>query len=117
MTFHAEFRRQRSTSGQFGNELALYGAALTDFSASVGDPDVNVAISNWNLYHLSAGVKFAVAGNRFTLGTTFSFGNKDRPLALGIPPDRLPDSGLGERLGVSYRRVVVLLGFLFGDAR
>ena len=101
----------------FGNELAVYGAALTDFSASVGDPEVNVAISNWNLYHLSGGVKFAVAGNRFTLGATLSFGSRQRPVPKLIPPGDLPGTSLDSDLDVRYRRVVVLLGFLFGDGR
>jgi hypothetical protein len=101
----------------FGNELAVYGAALTDFSASVGDPAVNVAVSNWNLYHLSSGVKFAFAGNRFTLGATLSFGNKSRPLPTSIPPEELPSAGLDADLDIKYRRIVVLLGFLFGDTR
>jgi hypothetical protein len=99
----------------FGNERAVYGAVLTDFSASVGDPAVNVAVSNWNLYHLSSGVKFAVAGNRFTLGATFSFGSKRRPFPSTIPPEALPEAGLGSDLDVRYSRVVVLLGFLFGE--
>ena len=101
----------------FGNGRSVYGAAFTDFSAAVGDPEVNTAASNWNLYHLSTGVKFRFVGNRFTLGATFSFGNKDRPLPTPIPPEDVPDQGLDSTLGVSYRRVVVLLGFLFGDAR
>jgi hypothetical protein len=101
----------------FGDELAVYGAARTDFSASVGDPDVNVAVSDWNLYHLSAGVKFAFAGSRFTLGSTFSFGGKERALPLPIRPEELPGAGLDEQLDISYNRIVVLLGFLFGDAR
>jgi hypothetical protein len=101
----------------FDNELAVYGAAHTDFSASVGDPDVNIAVSNWNLYHLSSGVKFRFAASRFTLGATFSFGQKQRPLPTPIPPEDLPGAGLEQDLDISYRRVVVLLGFLFGDAR
>ncbi len=101
----------------FENELAVYGAAHTDFSASVGDPDVNIAVSNWNLYHLSGGVKFAFAGSRFTLGATYSFGSEARPLPTTIPPEDLPGDGLEGDLDISYRRVVVLLGFLFGDAR
>jgi hypothetical protein len=101
----------------FGNDLVVYGAALTDFSASTGEPDVNVAVSNWNLYHLNAGAKFAVAGNRFTLGATFSFGSHDRPLRLGVPPETLPDVISEAGLDVRYRRVVVLLGFLFGGAQ
>ena len=101
----------------FGDERAVYGAVFTDFSASTGDPEVNTAVSNWNLYHLSTGIKFRFAGNRFTLGATYSFGSKDRPLPTPIPPDDAPELGLDSTLSVSYKRVVVLLGFLFGDAR
>jgi hypothetical protein len=101
----------------FQNEFAVYGAAHTDFSASVGNPDVNVAVANWNLYHLSGGVKFAFAGSRFTLGATYSFGSSDRPLPTTIPPEQVPGAGLDGDLDVSYRRIVVLLGFLFGDSR
>jgi hypothetical protein len=99
----------------FGNGTIVYGAAYTDFSASVGDPEINVAVSNWNLYHLSAGVQFRVISNRFTLGATYSFGSEERPLRTGIPEEPLPGVGLGDTLAVSYNRVVVLLGFLFGD--
>jgi hypothetical protein len=101
----------------FENEVAVYGAARTDFSASVGDPEINIAIADWNLYHLSAGVKFRFAGSRFTLGATYSFGGKERALPLPIAPEDLPGAGLDQELDISYRRVVVLLGFLFGDAR
>jgi hypothetical protein len=101
----------------FGDEFAVYGAARTDFSASVGDPDINIAVSDWNLYHLSAGVKFRFAGSRFTLGAAYSFGGKERPLPLPIPPEDVPGAGLKQGLDISYRRVVVLLGFLFGDGR
>jgi hypothetical protein len=97
----------------FGNELVLYGAGLTDFTASVGDPTVNIAVSNWNLYHLSGGVKFAFVGNRFTLGATYTFGGKTRPLPAVIPSPLLPEGA--SEMDASYRRIVVLLGFLFGD--
>jgi hypothetical protein len=99
----------------FQNGTVVYGAAYTDFSASVGDPEINVAVSNWNLYHLSAGVQFRVISNRFTLGATYSFGSAGRPLSSGIPEEPLPGVGLADTLDVSYKRVVVLLGFLFGD--
>jgi hypothetical protein len=101
----------------FGNELEVYGAAFTDFSASTGDPDINVAVSNWNLYHVSAGAKFAFAGSRFTLGTTFSFGSKVRPFVVDAPPGSLPEALEDISLDVKYRRVVLLLGFLFGSGQ
>lgn len=102
---------------EFDNEVVIYGAGLTDFTASVGDPEVNIAVSNWNLYHLSSGVKFAFAGSRFTLGATYTFGGKPRPLPTIVPPGSLPGSGGKEELDISYRRIVVLLGFLFGESK
>ncbi len=101
----------------FGNDRVVYAAAFTDFSASVGDPEVNTAVSNWNLYHLSTGVKFRFAGSRFTLGATYSFGDEERSLPTPISPEDAPELGLDSTLGVSYQRVVVLLGFLLGDAQ
>jgi len=100
-----------------GNELEFYGAAFTDFSASTGEPDINVAVSNWNLYHVSTGAKFAFAGSRFTLGATLSFGSRDRPFELNAPTGSLPEELEGLSLDVKYRRVVLLLGFLFGSGQ
>lgn len=103
----------------FGDEVVLYGAALTDFSAAPGsDPTVNATVTTWDLYHLSGGVKFHVAGSRFTLGATLTFGGNRRTLR---PILRLPAALAGEgsesELDVKYRRLVVLLGFLFGKGR
>ena len=102
----------------FGDELVLYGAALTDFSAAPGDPRANATATTWDLYHLTSGVKFAVAGSRFTLGATFTFGGDRRPPTTLIgPPENLVGEGIDTELDVKYRRVVVLLGFLFGQGR
>jgi hypothetical protein len=102
----------------FGNELVLYGAALTDFSAAPGDVRVNATATTWNLYHVTSGVKFAFAGSRFTLGATLSFGgNRRSPGTLISPPEALTGDSPETELDVKYRRVVVLLGFLFGQGR
>ncbi len=94
----------------------LYGAGLTDFTASTGEPAVNIAVSNWNLYHLSSGVKFAFAGSRFTLGATYTFGRHSLgPSRRSFPTGRFPARDSTATLDISYRRVVVLLGFLFGE--
>ena len=63
----------------------VYGAFHTDFSASVGDPASNVAISDWDLYHFSGGVSFRVRDNRFTLGASWATGSKTRPARLDHP--------------------------------
>jgi hypothetical protein len=61
-------------------DVSLYGAFHTDYSASVGDPSVNVAVSDWDLYHLSGGVSFRLRDNRFTLGASWATGRKTRAL-------------------------------------
>jgi hypothetical protein len=99
---------------EFGRDVSLYGAFRTDFSASTGDPTVNVALSDWNLYHVSAGLSFRIGDSQFTLGATGSFGSRTRPLATRLPPEDLPAAGLNADVGIRYRRVVFLLGFLFG---
>jgi hypothetical protein len=102
----------------FGNELVLYGAALTDFSAAPGDPRVNATATTWDLYHVTSGLKSALAGSRFTLGATLTFGgNRRAPGALVAPPEELAGVGSETELDVRYRRLVVLLGFLFGQGR
>jgi hypothetical protein len=100
----------------FGSSVSLYGAFRRDFSASVGDPTINAAISDWDLYHVSAGFAFRIGDSRFTLGATGSFGGSTRPLATPIPPEDLPGAGLDSPVELRYRRLVFLLGFLFGDS-
>ena len=76
----------------FGERVALYGGFRTDFSASSGDPAVNVALSDWNLYHASSGVSLRIGDGQLTLGATYSFGSRTRPLTTPIPPGKFPGS-------------------------
>jgi hypothetical protein len=99
----------------FSEKFAIYGALRTDFSAAVGDPSVIASISNWDIYHASAGMSFDVGGNRFTLGADASFGSEDRGIPVLVPPEQLPELGLTEGFDVRYRRIVFLLGFVFGS--
>src|SRR5262249_30462098 len=98
---------------RFGTRAALYGAFRTDYSASVGDPAVNVALSDWNIYHASTGVSFRIGASDFTLGATGSFGSRTRTLTT---PTARGDAGarFATEADVRYRRLVFLLGFLFG---
>jgi hypothetical protein len=96
------------------DDVSLYGAFHTDFSASVGTAQGNVAVSDWDLYHLSGGVSFRIRSNRFTLGGSWAFGQTTRPLQSPIPPDSAPGSVLGSDVNIRYSKVTVLLGFEFG---
>jgi hypothetical protein len=99
----------------FRDDLSLYGAFHTDFSASVGAPSANVAVSDWDLYHLSGGVSFRMADNRFTLGASWAFGGKTRALDSPLPPGSVPGSGLDSDFKIHYSRITFLLGFVFGS--
>jgi hypothetical protein len=94
---------------RFENEGRLYAAFTTDFSAAAEDFRAQSAIASaatWDIYHLSSGYSFMVAGQELTLGVTYSFGHSTvGENDLEINPD----------LEVTYRRLtfVVGAGFLF----
>jgi hypothetical protein len=95
------------------DDLSVYGAFHTDFSAAVGS-EANVAVSDWNIYHLSGGMSFRIRDNRFTLGASWATGGKDRPLKTLIPPASIPGAGLDTAVDIRYSKVTFLLGFVFG---
>jgi hypothetical protein len=97
------------------DDVSVYGAFHTDFSASKGGVDENVAVSDWDLFHVSGGLSFRFRDNRFTLGASWAFGSKDRPLESPIPPQDVPVPALGEDVSLRYSKVTFLLGFVFGS--
>jgi hypothetical protein len=96
-------------------DVSVYGAFHTDFTAAVGDPAVNVAVSDWDLYHVSGGVSFRLRDNRFTLGASWATGGKTRPLDSIVPPEAVPRAGLGSEVDIRYSKFTFLLGFVFGS--
>ena len=94
------------------DEVSVYAAFHTDFSASVGG--TNVAVSDWDLYHLGGGASFRLGGNRFTLGALWATGGKDRPLRSPVPPEDVPAAGLDRPVDIRYSKITFLLGFEFG---
>ena len=97
------------------DRVSVYGAFHTDFTASVGDADVNVAVSDWDLYHVSGGVSFRLRENQFTLGASWATGGKSRPLDSAVPPDAVPALRLGSDVQINYSKFTFLLGFVFGS--
>jgi len=97
------------------NDISVYGAFHTDFSASVGDASENVSVSDWNLYHFSGGLSFRFKNNRFTLGAAWARGSKSRPVDSPIPPQDLPNLGLDRSVEIRYSKITILLGFVFGS--
>ena len=97
------------------DEVSVYGAFHTDFSASEGSARQNVAISDWDLYHFSGGLSFRFRDNRFTLGASWARGNTVRPLDSPVPPEQLPPAHLDQDVTIRYSKITFLLGFVFGS--
>ena len=97
------------------DDVSVYGAFHTDFSASVGSASENVSVSDWNLYHWSGGLSFRFKDNRFTLGASWARGSKLRPVESPIPPSQLPGLGLDRNVDIRYSKITILLGFVFGS--
>ena len=97
------------------DDVSVYGAFHTDFSASVGSASENVSVSDWNLYHWSGGLSFRFKDNRFTLGASWARGSKSRPVDSPIPPAELPGLGLERNVDIRYSKITILLGFVFGS--
>jgi hypothetical protein len=96
------------------NDLSVYGAFHTDFSAAVGSTRANVAVSDWDIYHVSGGISFRIGDNRFTLGTSWATGGKERALNTPIPPEAVPGAPLGTAVDIHYSKLTFLIGFVFG---
>lgn len=96
------------------DDLSVYGAFHTDFSAAVGSAQANITVSDWDIYHLSGGVSFRIHDNRFTLGASWAKGAKTRPLDTGIPPESIPETPLGSDVHIHYSKLTFLIGFVFG---
>jgi hypothetical protein len=96
------------------DDVSVYGAFHTDFSASVGSARSNVAVSDWDLYHVSGGVSFRINDNRFTLGASWASGGKNRALDSAVPPETVPDAELASQVDIHYSKLTFLLGFVFG---
>jgi hypothetical protein len=97
------------------DDISVYGAFHTDYSASAGSPSQNVAVSDWDLYHFSGGLSFRFRDNRFTLGASWARGSTTRPLDSPIPPEQLPQASLGQDVTIRYSKITILLGFVFGS--
>jgi len=96
------------------DDISVYGAFHTDFSALEVGAQANVAVSDWDLYHWSGGASFRIRDNRFTLGASWAHGSKLRPLESPIPPETVPAPGVGAEVDIRYSKLTFLLGFVFG---
>ena len=96
----------------FSDDLSLYAAFATDFSASAGTPGAQNSVSTWDIYHLTAGSSFRLGSARLTLGLAFAFGSD--ATSVGNLPESVPIVGGEREAELKYRRYKFLIGFAFG---
>lgn len=97
----------------FKEKLSGYASFVTDKSAAVPGTQTNLAVSFWDIYHLTAGAAFTLGRSEFTLGASYSFGN-DRLERTITFPDADASNRISELLKgseISFTRLKMLLGF------
>ena len=99
---------------KLNDKFSIAGSFITDFSANDTNAETNIALSRWDIYHISAGSYFNIGGSEITLGLSYSFGSD---VIKQIADIGNPDSGTGTKLNttsdVQFTRVKVLFGFIF----
>jgi hypothetical protein len=85
-----------------------------DRSATSGKTDPRVALSSWDLYHLTFGGEAKAFGNRFSGGIAYAWGNDEQknffpPIVPGQPP--LVEI---EAIDFSYSRLTFMVGVALG---
>ena len=85
---------------------------VTDFTAKVIDTKTNLTtVSNWDVYHISAGASFPIAGSKTTLGVSYSFGSDKFQNDIDITPDPDDPEDITRNNDVNFSRIKVLFGF------
>lgn len=99
---------------KLNDKFSIAGSFITDFSANDTNAETNIALSRWDIYHISAGSYFNIGSSEITIGLSYSFGND---VIRQIADIGNPDSGTGSKLNttsdVKFTRLKVLFGFIF----
>jgi hypothetical protein len=93
-------------------EFIISAGFVTDFTAKVKNTKTNLSTaSNWDIYHISAGVTFPIGGSSTTRGISYSFGSDKFLNDIDITPDPDDPDNLTRESEVNFSRIKVLFGF------
>ena len=100
---------------KFNEDVSVYGGFTTDFSAYISGSETKLAITSWDIYHLTAGSTFTFYDINFTLGLGYSFGNDIVESIVDFSIANMDDQLLGEpgTDEVKYRRLKFMFGVSF----
>jgi len=76
----------------FDSETRLYASVRTDRSAAEPVSGSNVSITSWDIYFLTLGASFRMAGASVTLGVGYGFGSQAQQLNPPSDGGLLPDT-------------------------
>ena len=96
----------------FGGRFAAYASFITDYSAAIPDNPSDITVSNWDIFHLTAGSSFTLGPSEFTLGATYSFGDHTIARPVNIDPDE-PVYSQADTANLKYTRLKFILGYSF----
>lgn len=99
----------------FSDRLTMYASFIRDGSALSTNSDSRLALSSYDLYHLSWGSAFSVLDFHITFGLGFGFGSTTDYLYSPID-DLEEDDFPGNEPSLAtykYRRLLALVGFAF----
>jgi len=96
----------------FTEDFSLYGAFRSDYTSNPGDGSDGLALSSWNLWHVSTGAAFRFLNLEFNTGLQLSWGAHDEARIVNFNPDQ-GETVTGEvgTYRMTYRRIKVLVGF------
>ena len=94
---------------QFGTKAELL--AGSDFAANDTDTESNLTVTNWDIYHATAGFTLKLKESMMTLGLGVSFADGETRRRLNFENAAEENLLLGSGPGVTFRRFKIILGF------
>lgn len=96
----------------FKGKFTGYASFSTDYSTAV-EGQADTAVSNWDIYLVTAGTTFAVGKSEFTVGTGYAFGDSEARI-----PSSLTEGSVGNDIGspptlgtLHYSSFQIIFGF------
>jgi hypothetical protein len=97
---------------EFQSAVSAYLAFRSDYTSNPGDGSNGLALSSWNLWHVSGGAAFRFLNLEFNTGAQFSWGANEESRFVNFNPDE--EQGVIANPGtyrMSYQRIKLLIGF------
>ena len=96
----------------FSDRFTGYVSFATDFSTAV-EGKSDTALSNWDIYLITAGTTFAVGKSEFSVGAGYAFGNNEAKVPSSLSEGTVAgDIGAPPTLGTArYSSIHLIFGF------